>query len=421
MAWRCSLRASIWKRSLLLVPRHKPKSFKLVQHRNIASCVDLADGLDEDEAAIQELAINFAKKELEPHMLAWDLEETFPRETLQAAAQLGFGGIQVDEEYGGSNLSRLCASLIYEALSTGCTSTTAYLSIHNMVASLIDKYGSEELKERVLPDLVLCEKFASYCLTEPNSGSDAASLATTAKRNGDYYELNGSKAFISGGGDSDIYAVMARTGGKGAKGITCIMVEKGTPGLDFGAKEKKMGWNSQPTRAVMFENCKVPIANRIGEEGQGFNIAMNALNGGRISIASCSVGAAHKCIDIVRTYSHDRKQFGRSLAEFQNTQFKLAEMATDLIASRLLVRRAAQALDDDNPNAATFAAMAKLQATDKCFDICNQALQMHGGYGYLRAYPVQQFVRDTRVHQILEGTNEVMRMIIGRNLLSDKL
>ncbi|XP_066924785.1 isobutyryl-CoA dehydrogenase, mitochondrial-like isoform X2 [Clytia hemisphaerica] len=326
-------------------------------------------------------------------------------------------GIRVSEEYGGSNLSCLDASIIYEALSTGCTSTTAFLTIHNMVQGLIETYGSKEIKDNFLPQLVTCQKIASYCLTEPNSGSDAASLGTVAKLDGNEYVLSGSKMFISGGGESDLYAVMARTGGKGPKGISCILVEKGTPGLEFGKKERKVGWNSQPTRAVMFDQCRVPVENRIGHEGEGFNIAMNALNGGRISISSCSLGAAHQSIQLSIDYAKERKQFGNSLADFQNTQFKLAEMATDLVASRLMVRTAAEAIDSKSKNAATLAAMAKLQATDKCFNICNSALQLHGGYGYLKDYAVQQFMRDTRVHQILEGTNEVMRMIIARHLL----
>jgi len=378
---------------------------------------EASDGLDDDTKTIQELALNFAAKEFTPHMQEWDMKEIFPKDSLRAAAELGFGGIRVSEKYGGSNLECLHASIIYEALSTGCTSTTAFLSIHNMVAGLIEAYGSTYLKETYLPSLVTCENFASYCLTEPNSGSDAASLATTAKREGDYYVLNGSKMFISGGGESDVYAVMARTSQKGPKGITCILVENGTPGLEFGKKENKVGWNSQPTRAVMFDTCKVPIENRIGDEGQGFNIAMNALNGGRISIASCSLGAAQKSLQLSIDYVKDRKQFGKRLADFQHTQFKIAEMATDLTASRLLVHRAAKAIDNKEENAAVLAAMAKLQATDKCFDICNDALQLHGGYGYLKDYPVQQFMRDSRVHQILEGTNEVMRMIISRQLL----
>lgn len=393
------------------------KRIILQSQRGMSGMIDAGEGLDEDRQSIQELALSFAAKEMAPNMLKWDEQEHFPLDTLKSAAELGFGGIRVSEEYGGSNLSCLDASIIYEALSTGCTSTTAFLTIHNMVQGLIETYGSKEIKDNFLPQLVTCQKIASYCLTEPNSGSDAASLGTVAKLDGNEYVLSGSKMFISGGGESDLYAVMARTGGKGPKGISCILVEKGTPGLEFGKKERKVGWNSQPTRAVMFDQCRVPIENRIGHEGEGFNIAMNALNGGRISISSCSLGAAHQSIQLSIDYAKERKQFGNSLADFQNTQFKLAEMATDLVASRLMVRTAAEAIDSKSKNAATLAAMAKLQATDKCFNICNSALQLHGGYGYLKDYAVQQFMRDTRVHQILEGTNEVMRMIIARHLL----
>jgi len=393
------------------------KRIILQSQRGMAGMIDAGEGLDEDRQSIQELALSFAAKEMAPNMLKWDEQEHFPLDTLKSAAELGFGGIRVSEEYGGSNLSCLDASIIYEALSTGCTSTTAFLTIHNMVQGLIETYGSKEIKDNFLPQLVTCQKIASYCLTEPNSGSDAASLGTVAKLDGNEYVLSGSKMFISGGGESDLYAVMARTGGKGPKGISCILVEKGTPGLEFGKKERKVGWNSQPTRAVMFDQCRVPVENRIGHEGEGFNIAMNALNGGRISISSCSLGAAHQSIQLSIDYAKERKQFGNSLADFQNTQFKLSEMATDLVASRLMVRTAAEAIDSKSKNAATLAAMAKLQATDKCFNICNSALQLHGGYGYLKDYAVQQFMRDTRVHQILEGTNEVMRMIIARHLL----
>lgn len=397
-------------------PFNTPNTSKF---RKFSSVIDPSYGLDDDQKSIQELAVSFAEKEMFPQMLHWDEHEIFPRETLQAAAELGFGGVRVSEEFGGSELSCLDASLIYEGLSMGCTSTTAFLSIHNMVLGVIENYASEEIKEKFLPRLTTCELIGSYCLTEPNSGSDAASLSTTARRDGDYYYLNGSKMFISGGGESDVYVVMARTGGKGAKGITCFLVEKGTPGLEFGKKEKKVGWNSQPTRAVLFDQCQVPASNVMGVEGKGFNIAMTALNGGRISISSCSLGAAHKSIELAIEYSKVRNQFGKPLADFQHTQFKLAEMAADLVSSRLLVREAAKAIDNEDRNAASMAAMAKLQATDKCFAICNDALQIHGGYGYLKEYPVQQFMRDCRVHQILEGTNEVMRMVISRQLLAD--
>lgn len=389
------------------------------QRRGIAACIDPSHGLTDEQKEFQKVAFDFAANEMAPHMAEWDQKEIFPVETMRKAAQLGFGGIYVQPDVGGSGLSRLDTSIIFEALSTGCVSTTAYISIHNMCAWMIDSYGNKEQRETFCPDLCSMEKFASYCLTEPGSGSDAASLLTSAQRKGDHYVLNGSKAFISGGGDTDVYVVMCRTGGKGPKGISCLVVEKGTPGLSFGKKEKKVGWNSQPTRAVIFEDCAVPVANRLGEEGQGFNFAMKGLNGGRINIASCSLGAAHASVQLARDHLLVRKQFGETLSNNQFLQFKLAEMATKLVASRLLIREAAQALQEDRPDAVAICSMAKLFATDECFNICNQALQMHGGYGYLKDYAVQQFVRDIRVHQILEGTNEVMRMIISRNLLSE--
>ncbi|XP_022624930.1 isobutyryl-CoA dehydrogenase, mitochondrial [Seriola dumerili] len=389
------------------------------QRRGIASCVDPAHGLTDEQKEFQKVAFDFAANEMAPHMAEWDQKEIFPVETMRKAAQLGFGGIYVQPDFGGSGLSRLDTSVIFEALSTGCVSTTAYISIHNMCGWMIDTFGNNEQREKFCPDLCSMEKFASYCLTEPGSGSDAASLLTSAQRKGDHYILNGSKAFISGGGDTDVYVVMCRTGGKGPKGISCLVVEKGTPGLSFGKKEKKVGWNSQPTRAVIFEDCEVPVSNRLGEEGQGFGIAMKGLNGGRINIASCSLGAAHACVQLARDHLLVRKQFGETLSNNQFLQFKLAEMATKLVASRLLVREAATALQENRSDAVSLCSMAKLFATDECFNICNQALQMHGGYGYLKDYAVQQFVRDIRVHQILEGTNEVMRMIISRNLLTE--
>ncbi|XP_070826518.1 isobutyryl-CoA dehydrogenase, mitochondrial [Chaetodon trifascialis] len=389
------------------------------QRRGIASCIDPGHGLTDEQKEFQKVAFDFAANEMAPHMAEWDQKEVFPVETMQKAAQLGFGGIYVQPDVGGSGLSRLDTSVIFEALSTGCVSTTAYISIHNMCAWMIDTFGNTEQREKFCPDLCSMEKFASYCLTEPGSGSDAASLLTTAQRKGDHYILNGSKAFISGGGDTDVYVVMCRTGGKGPKGISCVVVEKGTPGLSFGKKEKKVGWNSQPTRAVIFEDCAIPVTNRLGEEGQGFTIAMKGLNGGRINIASCSLGAAHACVQLAKDHLLVRKQFGETLSNNQFLQFKLAEMATKLVASRLLVREAATALQENRADAVSLCSMAKLFATDECFNICNQALQMHGGYGYLKDYAVQQFVRDIRVHQILEGTNEVMRMIISRNLLTE--
>ncbi|XP_072548273.1 isobutyryl-CoA dehydrogenase, mitochondrial [Salminus brasiliensis] len=401
------------------IRRSRGLIFNRVQRRGIAACIDPSAGLTDEQKEFQKVAFDFAANEMAPHMAEWDQNEIFPVETMRKAAQLGFGGIYVRPEVGGSGLSRLDTSIIFEALSTGCTSTTAYMSIHNMCAWMIDVFGSNEQREKFCPELCSMEKFASYCLTEPGSGSDAASLLTSAKLQGDHYILNGSKAFISGGGDTDVYVVMCRTGGKGPKGISCVVVEKGTPGLSFGKKEKKVGWNSQPTRAVIFEDCAVPVTNRLGVEGQGFNIAMKGLNGGRINIASCSLGAAHASVQLARDHLCVRKQFGETLSNSQFLQFKLAEMATRLVASRLLVRQAAVALQEDRPDAVSLCSMAKLFATDECFTICNQALQMHGGYGYLKDYAVQQFVRDIRVHQILEGTNEVMRMIIARNLLTE--
>ncbi|XP_077820843.1 isobutyryl-CoA dehydrogenase, mitochondrial isoform X1 [Macaca mulatta] len=359
-------------------------------------------GLNEEQKEFQKVAFDFAAREMAPNMAEWDQKELFPVDVMRKAAQLGFGGVYVQTDVGGSGLSRLDTSVIFEALATGCTSTTAYMSIHNMCAWMIDSFGNEEQRHKFCPPLCTMEKFASYCLTEPGSGSDAASLLTSAKKQGDHYILNGSKAFISGGGESDIYVVMCRTGGPGPKGISCVVVEKGTPGLSFGKKEKKVGWNSQPTRAVIFEDCAVPLANRIGDEGQGFLIAVKGLNGGRINIASCSLGAAHASVILTRDHLKVRKQFGEPLASNQYLQFTLADMATRLVAARLMIRNAAVALQEERKEAVALCSMAKLFATDECFAICNQALQMHGGYGYLKDYAVQQYMRDSRVHQILE-------------------
>jgi len=380
--------------------------------------VDPASGLNEEQASIQSLASDFAKKEMQPFMSKWDQEEIFPVETLRKAAELGFGACYCSPDHGGTGLSRLEASIVYEALAEGCVSTTAYITIHNMVCWMIDKYGSEDQRSKWVPLLATMEKFGSYCLTEPGSGSDAASLSTIAKREGNHFILNGSKAFISGGGVSDVYVVMCRTGSQGPKGISCLLVEKdSTPGLSFGKKEMKMGWNSQPTRAVIFEDAIVPVENLIGVEGQGFNIAMSGLNGGRINIASTSLGAAQASLELVKDHLKVRKQFGQPLANFQHNQFNIAQMATKLVASRALVRNAAIALDSNHPNVASLCAMAKLFATDNCFEIVNNALQMYGGYGYLKDYPIEQYLRDIRVNQILEGTNQVMQMIISRNIL----
>jgi alkylation response protein AidB-like acyl-CoA dehydrogenase len=338
---------------------------------------------------------------------------------LRQAAALGFGGICVKDDVGGSALSRLDAAIIFEELAQGCTSTAAYLSIHNMAAWMIDTFGSTVQRQRFLPKLCSMQHLASYCLTEPGSGSDAASLSTRAERSSDTYLINGSKAFISGGGVSDLYVCMVRTGEPGSKGISCIVVEAGTPGLSFGAPEKKLGWKSQPTAMVMFEDCRVPVNNRIGEEGQGFRIAMAGLDGGRLNIAACSIGGAQFCLDRAAQYMRERRQFGTRLADFQALGFRIADFATELEAARLLLRRAAWAISTGEPGATRLAAMAKRLATDVGFDVVNGALHLHGGYGYLRDHPIERVLRDVRVHQILEGTNEVMRLIISRDVLGN--
>lgn len=372
--------------------------------------------LSPDQRAIEDAARAFAASELAPHSARWDEEKHLPVDVLRAAAELGFAGLYVREDVGGSALSRLDASIVFEQLSYGDVSVAAFISIHNMAAWMIDRFGSEDLRRRYLPRLTTMEVIASYCLTEPGSGSDAAAMKTTATRDGDAYVLNGAKAFISGAGTSDVYLVMARTGGAGAKGVSAFIVEKGTPGLSFGAQERKMGWNAQPTATVNFDDCRVPAANRIGEEGEGFKFAMAGLDGGRINIASCSLGGAGLALDTAQAYLATRKQFGQALKEFQGLQWRLADMATELDAARLMVRRAAHALDTKNPKATQYCAMAKRFATDAGFEVANQALQLHGGYGYLRDYPLERIVRDLRVHQILEGTNEIMRVITAREL-----
>ena len=372
--------------------------------------------LNEDQVAIQDAARAFAEGQLAPFSAQWDEQKHFPVDTLRQAAELGFAGIYVNEDVGGSGLSRLDASIIFEALSYGDVPTAAYLTIHNMASWMIDRFGSDDLRKRYLPRLTTMELIASYCLTEPGSGSDAANMRTTAKLDGDHYVLNGGKAFISGGGVSDIYVVMARTGGDGAKGVSAFVIEKGTEGLSFGANERKMGWNAQPTAQVNFDNCRVPVANRIGQEGEGFRFAMMGLDGGRLNIASCSLGGAQFALDTAKAYMETRNQFGKALKDFQALQFKLADMATELEAARLMVRRAAHALDNKHPEATKLCAMAKRFATDAGFQVANDALQLHGGYGYLQDYPLERIVRDLRVHQILEGTNEIMRVIIAREM-----
>jgi hypothetical protein len=372
--------------------------------------------LTDDQRAIEDAARAFAEAELAPHSARWDEEKHFPVDVLRKAAELGFAGLYVQEDVGGSALSRLDASIVFEQLSYGDVTTAAFISIHNMASWMIDRFGSDELRRRYLPKLTSMEQIASYCLTEPGSGSDAAAMKTTARKDGADYVLNGSKAFISGAGSSDVYVVMARTGGEGARGVSAFVVEKGWPGLSFGAQEKKMGWNAQPTAQVNFDDCRVPEANRIGGEGEGFKFAMAGLDGGRINIASCSLGGAGFALDTTKAYLESRKQFGQALKEFQGLQWRFADMATDLDAARLMVRRAAQALDQKNPKAPQYCAMAKRFATDAGFDVANQALQLHGGYGYLKDFPLERIVRDLRVHQILEGTNEIMRVIIAREL-----
>lgn len=373
--------------------------------------------LSEEQSAIQDMARNFATEKLAPHAKQWDEDKHFPVDTLREMAGLGFAGIYLQEEHGGSGLSRFDAALIFEALSGGCTSTAAYMTIHNMASWMIDSFGNAEQRAKYLPRLTSMEWIASYCLTEPGSGSDAGAMRSRALRDGDHYVLNGSKAFISGGGVSDIYVAMVRTGDEEAKGVSCFIIEKGTPGLSFGANEKKMGWNNQPTAQVIFEDCRVPVENRIGEEGEGFKFAMMGLDGGRLNIAACSLGTAQRAFDMALEYAKTREQFGQSIAEFQAIQFKLADMATVLEAARLMLYEAAKTLDDGKAEKTLKSAMAKRFVTDTCFNVANEALQIHGGYGYLQDYEVERMVRDLRVHQILEGTNEIMRMIIARDLL----
>ncbi|MBV9575675.1 MAG: acyl-CoA dehydrogenase family protein [Gammaproteobacteria bacterium] len=375
--------------------------------------------LNEEQSAIRDMVRQFAENEIAPYAAEWDEKHFFPIETFKKAAALGLAALYVRQDVGGTALSRLDSAIIFEELAAACPTTAAYLSIHNMVCWLIDTYAEDNLRHHWLPKLATMEKFSSYCLTEPSAGSDAASLKTTAVREGNDYILNGSKAFICGGSVSDIYVCMVRTGSEGPQGISCVLVEKERAGISFGKKEEKMGWRNLPTTMVFFENCRVPVSNRIGEEGQGFKIALSALNGGRINIAACSVGGARQCLTLARHYMLERMQFKHKLADFEALQFRLADMMTDFEASRLMVHRAASALDEKDPHAIMYCAMAKRLATDLGFNICNQALQLHGGYGYIREYAVEKYFRDLRVHQILEGTNEIMRLIIARHLLQD--
>lgn len=373
--------------------------------------------LTDDQRAIQDAARAFAEAELAPHSAEWDETKTFPVDVMRHAAEMGFCGIYTQEEHGGMGLGRVEAAVIFEELARGDVSTAAFISIHNMATWMIDGFGSNDLRARYVPSLVTMEKIASYCLTEPGSGSDAAAMRTTAVKDGDHYVLNGSKAFISGAGTSDVYVVMARTGEAGPKGISAFVVDLGTPGLSFGAQEKKMGWNSQPTAIVSFDDCRIPAANLLGKEGDGFRYAMMGLDGGRLNIAACSLGGARLALETAQTYVATRKQFGKSLDQFQNTQFKLADMATQLDAARLMVMRGAWAIDTGHPEKTKWCAMAKRLATDACFQIADEALQLHGGYGYLKDYPLERIVRDLRVHRILEGTNEIMRVITAREMM----
>ena len=373
--------------------------------------------LTEDQLAIQEMARKFTADRITPFAAKWDEDHHYPVDVWKAAGELGFGAIYVREESGGIGLGRLEAALIMEAMSYGCASTSAFISIHNMVAWMIDSFAGDELKAKYLPGLVTMDTIGSYCLTEPGSGSDAASLRTTARLDGDHYVLNGTKQFISGAGYNDIYVVMVRTGDAGPKGVSAVVVEKDMAGLSFGAPERKLGWNSSPTAQVIFDNVRVPVGNRIGAEGDGFKFAMAGLDGGRINIGACSLGGAQRCLDEAVAYVKDRSQFGKAIAEFQNTQFTLADMATDLEAARALLYMAAVKVTNNAPDKSRFSAMAKKLASDNGSQIVDQALQMFGGYGYLQDYPIERFWRDLRVHRILEGTNEVMRMIIGRDLL----
>lgn len=375
----------------------------------------------EEHKAFQDMAAEFARNKLTPNADEWDDNGIFPKETLLEAAQLGMAGIVAREDIGGAQLTRLDSAIIFEQLAAGCVSTSAFLSIHNMVTSLVDRYADDVLRRKWGPRLTSMEAVASYCLTEPEAGSDAAALKTSARIEGEYYILNGAKAFISGGSLSDVYLCMVRTGDEPHKGITSILVEKDRPGISFGKLEKKMGWRNQPTCMVYFENCRVPVTNRVGEEGMGFKIALNALNGGRINIAACSLGGASACLRMTEAYLHERKQFGKRLSEMQALRFYYADMLTDYEAARLMVYRAADALDKDDLKAPMYCAMAKRMATDIAFQISDKAMQLHGGYGYLRDYKIERIFRDLRVHQILEGTNEIMREIIAKSTLDEGL
>ncbi|PZU09289.1 acyl-CoA dehydrogenase family protein [Sphingomonas sp.] len=373
--------------------------------------------LTEDQRAIREMARRFTAEAITPFAAGWDETHHFPRDVVMAAAGLGFGGIYVSEESGGVGLGRLEAALIMEAMAYGCPSTSAFISIHNMGAWMIDRFGSQAVKDRYLPRLVPCEILASYCLTEPSSGSDAAALKTKAVLDGDHYVVTGTKQFISGGGENELYVTMVRTGADGPGGITCLAIEKDMPGVSFGAQERKLGWNSQPTAQLILDGVRVPVENRIGAEGEGFRIAMMGLDGGRLNIGACSLGGAQRALDEAIAYTRDRNQFGRAIADFQATQFRLADMETELQAARMLLYAAAVKVTENAADKTRFAAMAKKFATETGWSVTDRALQMFGGYGYLKDYPIEKLLRDLRVHRILEGTNEVMQMIVGRDLV----
>ncbi len=373
--------------------------------------------LTDDQLAIQEMAQRFTADNITPNAAEWDEKHIFPIDTIKKTAELGFGAIYVSEESGGIGLGRLEAALIMEAMAYGCPSTSAFISIHNMAAWMIDRFGGQTVKDKYLPDLVGMNKIASYCLTEPSSGSDAAALKTTARLDGDHYVLNGTKQFISGAGSNEVYVAMVRTGEDGPKGITCMVIEKDFEGVSFGANEKKLGWHSQPTAQLILEDVRVPVENVVGGEGEGFRLAMMGLDGGRLNIGACSLGGAQRCLDEAINYTKERTQFGKAVSEFQNTQFTLADMATDLEAARALLYLAACKVTENAPDKSRFSAMAKRLATDNGSSVVDRALQLHGGYGYLQDYPIERFWRDLRVHSILEGTNQIMRMVVGRDLL----
>ncbi|MFA7667500.1 MAG: acyl-CoA dehydrogenase family protein [Burkholderiaceae bacterium] len=375
--------------------------------------------LSEEQRAFQQAAREFARRALAPYAAQWDADAHFPRDTIESAGELGFCGLYARSDYGGLGLPRLDATLVFEELAAVCPSTTAFITIHNMATWMVTAFAHAEVAGHWGPLLASGQRLASYCLTEPDAGSDAASLKTTARRDGDSYLLSGSKVFISGAGATDVLVVMARTGGGGAAGISAFLVAADSPGIQYGKKEEKMGWNSQPTRAISFDEVRVPAAHLLGEEGDGFRIAMRGLDGGRINIATCSVGAGQGALGAAQRYMQERRQFGRPIADFQALQFKLADMATELVAARQMVRLAAARLDAGDADASVYCAMAKRLATDIGFEVCNQALQIHGGYGYIREYPLERLLRDARVHQILEGTNEIMRVIVARRMLRE--